>query len=107
MIIYTIPLAGDWLNSLLDYLRKNHDYLYEAVNKTTGLSMSGVEGTYLAWIKICDGKIDDPVKFFEKAGVGLSDGKKFMGSGFVRLNFGCSRSVLLKAVGRMEAAVNR
>ena len=108
---YTAALAAysggkDWHCSLLDYLRKNHDYLYGEINKIPGLSMSRVEATYLAWIKISDAKIDDPVKFFEKAGVGLSDGRDFMGPGFVRLNFGCSRSVLQKAVSRMQAALN-
>ena len=108
---YTAALAAysggkDWHCSLLDYLRKNHDYLYGEINKIPGLSMSRVEATYLAWIKISDAKIDDPVKFFEKAGVGLSDGREFMGPGFVRLNFGCSKSVLHKAVSRMEAALN-
>jgi cystathionine beta-lyase len=66
-----------------------------------GLSMAAVEGTYLAWIDIRQAGLDEPVRFFEEAGVGLQDGREFDGPGFVRLNFGCPRSVLKEALTRM------
>ena len=44
-------------------------------------------------------------KFFEAAGVGLSDGKDFGLPGFVRLNFGCPRATLDEALKRMAAAL--
>ncbi len=48
----------------------------------------------------------DPAKFFEDAGVGLSDGAPFDAEpGFVRLNFGCPRATLERAVNRMAEAV--
>jgi cystathionine beta-lyase len=45
------------------------------------------------------------VKFFEDAGVGLSDGRDFSGRGYVRLNFGCPRATLQEALKRMERGV--
>jgi cystathionine beta-lyase len=64
-----------------------------------------VEATYLAWIDMRSSGIKSPARFFEEAGVGLQDGIEFDGPGFVRLNFGCSRSLLKKALERMKAAM--
>jgi len=68
-----------------------------------------VEATYLAWIDcraLCEAKgIANAQKFFEAAGVGLSDGKDFGLPGFVRLNFGCPRATLDEALKRMAAAL--
>jgi cystathionine beta-lyase len=48
--------------------------------------------------------VDDPVAFFEAAGVGLSNGADFGLSGWVRLNFGCPAATLDAALERMRAA---
>jgi len=66
-----------------------------------------VEATYLAWIDCRKLPVDDPAAFFEEAGVGLSAGPDFGVTGFVRINFGCPRSVLLKALERMDKAIRR
>ena len=70
-----------------------------------GISVSHVEATYLTWIDLREREIEDPVRFFEAAGVGLSGGSDFGLPGFVRLNFGCPRSLLAEALGRMRAAL--
>ena len=49
--------------------------------------------------------VDDPKAFFDRAGVGLSDGAVFGAPGFVRLNFGCPRATLQQALDRMAAAL--
>ena len=69
------------------------------------LSIAPVEATYLAWIDMRATGLKNPAEFFQEAGVGLQDGIEFDGSGFVRLNFGCSRSLLEKALTRMQAAM--
>ena len=69
------------------------------------MSMGPVEATYLAWIDSRGRVAADPASFFEKAGVGLSDGREFGMPGFVRLNFGCSRKLLSVALGRMTSAL--
>lgn len=61
--------------------------------------------THLAWIDARELGVPDPTRFFEDAGVGLSDGAAFGAPGFVRLDFGCPRSQLERALARMEAAV--
>ena len=36
-----------------------------------------MEGTYLAWIDVRDLALDNPGKYFESFGLGLSDGRRF------------------------------
>ena len=91
---------------MLLYLKENKDILYNAVNnEMKPLSMGDVEATYLAWIDARKLNVQNPAKFFEKAGVGLGDGSEFGTPGFVRLTFGCPRKILLEAIERMKKAV--
>ncbi len=96
----------EWLQAQLDYLRRNRDLLVERLNGVPGVRVLSPEATYLAWIDISALKLDDPIGFFEQAGVGLSPGGQFGGSDFVRLNFGCPRAMLDEALHRMIAAIN-
>ncbi len=97
----------EWRQSLLTYLRGNRDLVEQRIGEMAGLSMTHVEATYLAWIDTRATGISDPAGFFEKGGVGLSDGADFGAPGFVRLNFGCSRVLLAQALERMAAALLR
>ena len=94
-----------WRRSLIDYLRGNRDRTFSVIQGTRNLSTTPVEGTYLAWI---DARAlgMEPVPFFEKAGVGLSDGSDFGAEGFVRLNFGCPGKILDEALNRMVKALD-
>ncbi len=97
-----------WRRELIAYLQRNRDLLAEALPRMSGsLSMAPVEATYLAWIDIRQASLDDPISFFEQAGVGLQDGCDFDGRGFVRLNFGCRRALLQQAIERMSEALKK
>lgn len=102
----------EWLTQLLDYLQGNRDFLYNSLQaEFPELKMSKPEGTYLAWIdcRNLPETFSNPGKFFlEKAKVGVVDGKWFgkEGEGFVRLNFGCPRSILNEALKRMKLALS-
>jgi cysteine-S-conjugate beta-lyase len=99
--------CGDWRAASADYLRGNRDRVAAAVAALPGLAMAEVEATYLAWIDARGLNVDNPQRFFEQAGVGLSDGADFGagGAGFVRLNFGCPRATLDAALARMARAI--
>jgi cystathionine beta-lyase len=97
--------CADWQAALLEYLRGNRDAVAQTVARLPPLSMAPVEATYLAWIDTRAAGLQKPAAFFEAAGVGLQDGIEFDGPGFVRLNFGCPRSVLKEALDRMAAAM--
>jgi len=98
--------GDDWQAALLDYLRGNRDAVAQAVDRMPELSLAPVEATYLAWIDVRQAGLKNPFAFFEKAGVGLQDGIEFDGPGFMRLNFGCPRSLLQEALRRMAAALD-
>lgn len=97
-----------WRIALLDYLRGNRDFLEEFLAKRLPmLSMAHVEATYLAWIDTSQFRTCQKPDVFTAAGVRLSDGAAFAGSGFARLNFGCPRKTLQDALQQIEAAVER
>ena len=77
--------CDEWLSQMISYLRKNRDIVQDHVNKMPGCKLNPVESTYLAWIDVRGTGLEDPVLFFEQAGVGLSDGNYFGQKGFVLL----------------------
>jgi cysteine-S-conjugate beta-lyase len=100
----------EWLDQLLAYLEANRDYIFDFVQtELPGVSVVKPEGTYLAWLDFKGSSIEgSPAEFFLKhARVALMDGKDFGlgGEGFVRLNFGCPRSMLVEALQRMKKAL--
>jgi cysteine-S-conjugate beta-lyase len=95
----------EWRQQLLEYLRGNRDLVAREVAQMPGFAVAHVEATYLSWIDLRESGIEDPVGFFEQAGVGLSGGADFGLPGFVRLNFGCPRPLLAEALRRMRAAL--
>lgn len=100
----------EWLAQVLEYLDANRRMLSQFVNEQMpGVKMSLPEGTYLAWLDCREATLGDkPADFFrEKARVAMNDGASFgsNGAGFVRLNFGCPRSILLEALERMKKAL--
>ena len=101
---------GDaWLQALLKYLRGNADRVVDTIRALPGFSIVRPEATFLAWIdarEFCGRYgVSDISRFFEEAGVALSDGADFGNPQHVRLNFGCSRQLLDIALQRITAAV--
>jgi cysteine-S-conjugate beta-lyase len=104
--------GGPWLREALAYMQANRDYLYDYVERwLPGMKMFRTEGTFLAWLDCRETGIPgSPGEFFlREARVALNEGATFGagGEGFVRLNFGCARSVLVDALSRMKAALER
>ncbi len=102
--------GDDWLRALLDYLSANRDYLVEYITHYwPDIRTTAPEATYLAWLDCRSANIPgNPHEFFlNNAGVALNDGDTFGsgGAGFVRLNFGCPRTLLTEGLERMQAAL--
>jgi cystathionine beta-lyase len=100
----------DWLAALLPYLQDNRDTLVSYLRQhMPEIATTRPEGTYLAWLDCRSLGLEGGAYnfFLERARVGLSDGLPFGkgGEGFLRLNFGCPRPVLLEALARMRAAL--
>jgi cystathionine beta-lyase len=96
---------SDWLPALRRYLRTNAELVADAVDRLSGLSTTPVEATCLAWIDVTALNLSDAGEFFERHGLGLSNGVQFGGPGFVRFNFGCPRRTLDEGLRRFSAAV--
>jgi cystathionine beta-lyase len=100
----------EWLDQVLAYLEGNRDWAVHFVQEELpGITAAVPEGTYLAWLDCRQSGIQgNPYEYFlERARVALNDGETFGtgGEGFVRLNFGCPRSMLVEALERMKAAL--
>ena len=101
----------DWLEALKAYLQGNRDYLVETVRtRLPGIVVHAPQSTYLAWLDCSALGLENPHRFFlQEARVGLSAGTDF-GDGleqFIRLNFGCPRSLLVEGLARIERSLQQ
>lgn len=103
--------GGQWLDELLLYLEDNAKFVTDyLVSKIPGVKTYLPQGTYLAWLDFNETAIPaaELSDFLtHKAKLGLNNGATFgtQGSGFARLNFGCSRSLLAEGLSRLETAI--
>ncbi|QAX85143.1 aminotransferase [Pseudomonas sp. DTU12.3] len=101
--------GAPWLAELKTYLQGNRDWLVEAVrSRLPGVTLNVPQGTYLAWLDCSALELANPQQFFlEQGKIGLSAGLDFgdQHQQFVRLNFGCPRSLLEEGIARMERAL--
>ena len=105
--------GGEWLDQVLAYLQGNVDFLRSFLHENLPqVKLVEPEGTYLVWLDFSGLGLDDARLgdvLVHGAGVGLNPGKLFGpgGSGFRRLNLGCSRALITEALDRIASAVNR
>ncbi|MBN2637026.1 MAG: PatB family C-S lyase [Prolixibacteraceae bacterium] len=102
--------GDEWLEQMLDYLWNNYLFL-EDFFKTNlpRVNVMKPEATYLIWLDFREYgmKNAELMKFtIENANVGLNDGGRFGtgGDGWLRINIGCPRSVLVEALERLGKA---
>ena len=104
----------DWLEALREYLTVNRDIVGNFVSRELkGVRVTVPDATYLAWLDFGDlvreGKIGpDPARFLlEKAKVALNPGAQFGPGGehCARLNFGCPRPLLIRALEQIRNAL--
>ncbi|MBQ1783263.1 MAG: PatB family C-S lyase [Gammaproteobacteria bacterium] len=98
--------GGDWLDQQCRYLHAN-SLQVAALWQRFGISHSQPQATYLSWVDLRALGLGDAAGWFEQHGVGLSDGAPFGAPGYLRLNFGCSRSQLDQGLARCAVALER
>ena len=97
-----------WLEELIKYLKVNREMLAQRINNIEGLSLTGPEAGFLAWIDCREAGLENPSNFFiDEAKVGVYDGAWFGNKNYVRLNFGCPRFLLEEAINRIEKAFSQ
>ncbi|MBE6293734.1 MAG: pyridoxal phosphate-dependent aminotransferase [Bacteroidales bacterium] len=100
----------EWLNQMLAYVEGNIDFMHDFIKKNMPkLDIIRPQASYLVFIDARGLQMpqEELVDFFaRKAKVGMNDGAMFgqEGRGFMRMNVGCPRSVLCKALTQIKTA---
>ncbi len=101
----------EWLENLKSHIVENRDFLQSFIeDHLPELSMSDLEGTYLAWVDMSGlAMTNDEMKDFmiNKAKIWIDDGDMFgaEGENFIRFNLACTKKTLETALLQFEAAV--
>ena len=103
--------GDEWLAALRMYLTANRDLLTNFVTtRWPAVGYTVPEATYLGWLDFNPVPLPDrPQRFcLEKARVALVDGAGFGAGGenFLRINFGCPRSLLEQGLEQLDQALH-
>ncbi len=99
--------GDEWLSQLMKYLKDNYTFLENFfAENLPGVKVMKPDATYLIWLDFSAFGLTDEVlnqKLID-GGVGLNRGVQFgkQGSGFMRINIGCPRSILEEALIRIK-----
>lgn len=102
-----------YVDDLMSYLQKNVDYVVEFMSEYTPKIKPVIpESTFLMWLDCRELNLSDKRLnhfFLKKADMGLNTGIMFGsgGEGFMRLNIGCPKSHLKKALNSLKKAYNK
>lgn len=99
-----------WLKGLMRYLEGNRDYVMRfAAERMPRVRVTPLEATYLMWLDCRALGLEQPalMEAILGAHVKVNDGLFFgeSGRGFVRLNIGCPRAQLEKAMERLSSVL--
>lgn len=105
--------GAEWLQQMRMYVMENVRYVQKYIeNNIPQIKVHAPQASFLVWLdchglKLSQEKLVD--LFVNKAGLALNDGSSFGpgGEGYMRLNIGCPRSVLEKAMEALKKAVNK
>lgn len=96
-----------WLEQLIHYIEGNFDYVKRFLAENLPqVNLIAPEATYLAWLDLRSlNKNEEEIKdwLINTAKVGVSFGGEFIsgGEGFIRMNLGCPRAIVIEAMQRL------
>lgn len=105
--------GDEWLAQMLEYVEGNIDFMEQYLKeKMPKMGMIRPQASYLVFLDARGLGLphDQLVEFFiREAKVGMNDGAMFgeEGSGYMRMNLGCPRSVLEKALNQIKMAYDK
>lgn len=103
----------EWRRQMLKYVEGNIDYVIEYCNKNLPqIKPLRPQASFLLWLDCRDLKMNHEQLndlFINKANLALNDGEMFGtgGEGYMRLNVGCPRILLNKAMDRLKKAIDK
>lgn len=94
----------EYVAELLQYIRRNQQYMVDFFNTRKGVECYMPQGTYLLWVDVaqCGMDIDTVLKEMNKVGVIVNDGRPFQGPTHLRINVACPYSSVVEACSRLE-----
>lgn len=104
--------GGEWLDTVLAYLRSNVDFLNAWLHDhLPRVTLVEPEGTFLVWLdfRALGLEVKELERFLaQEAGLALSPGYWFgrEGAGYARMNIACPRGMLEDALTRLTDAIN-
>lgn len=105
--------GDEWHKRLIEYLEGNLNLVRTFLKeRLPEIKLTEPEATYLLWLDFRELGISQSelVKLLiDKARLGLNDGTDFgiEGTGFMRLNIGCPKSLLIEGLERLENALKK
>ena len=103
----------EWRKQMLEYVEGNINFLTDYCReKMPEIKPLRPQASFLVWLDCRSLGLDHDQLidlFINKAGLALNDGEMFNpgGEGFMRLNIGTPRSILLEALEKLEKAVKK
>jgi len=99
----------EWLDQLLSLLSSNCSLAVDALSES-GVRVRSPEGTYLLWLDFRSFGVEHgrlAKALVEHGKIGLSDGRSFgsEGTGFMRMNVGCPRSLVEEGIARIRSTI--
>jgi len=99
--------GAEWVDQLVDYIDANRKIFDDGINAIAGLKSMLMESTYLAWVDFSEADLtqkDFLLKVEKDARIAVNHGTSFGAGGenFLRFNIGTPRSIVEKAINRMQ-----
>lgn len=104
--------GDEWLDDMLDYVKRNVEYVLSRFRDNEFITPVPPEATYMIWLD-CRKMEMEPAElnkfFITEAAVGLSDGSAFGpgGKGFMRMNLACPLDTVKRAIDNIENALSK
>lgn len=108
---YAYEYGEEWLNQALEYIQENIDFVDDYLQKNIPqIKVVKPDASFLIWLDCSELNLSQPdleKLFIQKAKLALNSGTMFgkEGKGFMRLNVGCPRITLEKALDNLKKAV--
>lgn len=105
--------GASWLDALMQYLEQSRDYVAEYLRRyIPSIKVTKPEATYLLWLDcralgLTDGQLRD--FFIKRCALGMNPGTVFGegGSGFMRMNIGTPRGILVQSLDAIKREITR
>jgi cystathionine beta-lyase len=104
-------LGKNWLKQMLSYIEENISFTDDYLKKNIPqIKLVKPQASFLIWLDCRELGLSQKelnALFIDKAGLALNDGEMFGsgGKGFMRMNIGCSRILLEKALNKLKKAI--